>query len=802
LSGVWFVFRTEVRHRWKGWAVLAVLVAVVGGLVLGATAAGRRTVSAFPRFVATYGYDSIVYSYQPLPKLKSLPEVASADLSNSPANGIPWCSCQRQIPSYDFTVNEIPAATLPHYAKLVAGAWPDQNASDQVLASTSLAHDYGVHVGTIFRIPIYSTAQVDAAQGNPTGPAQTTVSLRVVGIGASESDFPSVGTPSYEVITTRAFDQTINPTTQVFDNYYVRLRHGSADAPRLDADVMALGAVATSGQETSTTVTDAIHPQAEGWWLLALLAAIAGLAVVAQALSRQAAVEDETYRTLAAIGFGRLELMSLGMARALAIGIAGAFGAVAVAFALSPIAPVGEARVAQPSSGFSFDSTVLGLGGLAVVLVVVVASLSPALRSARATRAQGVESTGHTSPVVKQLATVGAPASMVVGVHRALERGRGKDATPVGTALAGTALAVAALCATSVFAASLGHLTTTPRLYGQPFSMWFNNLGTGLTGVGPAITELQQDPAVQDITLGTSGSVTINGVATDAIAGQPIRGPMLVSAVSGRLPASANEIALGTKTLRQSGAKVGSVVRVSAPQAGGGSRTSAFRVVGSASFPPDFGVVGLSNGAIFTITGFIDAQCPIGAGQRVCRTTTSNNLPYVLLAHMRAGASGAVAVTRYVRNLPSSAIVPVTPANLVNFGEAVNFPAILGAVLLIFGAATLLHLLVVSVVRRRRELGLLKAIGFTGHQAAAAVSWQATTVALVGIVVGVPVGVIVGRGVWRVFATNVGVVPDPVVLAWELVAISVGTVIVANVLAIGPCLSSSRARPGPLLRAE
>jgi ABC-type antimicrobial peptide transport system permease subunit len=169
---------------------------------------------------------------------------------------------------------------------------------------------------------------------------------------------------------------------------------------------------------------------------------------------------------------------------------------------------------------------------------------------------------------------------------------------------------------------------------------------------------------------------------------------------------------------------------------------------------------------------------------------------------MRAGASGSAAVTRYVRNLPSSAIVPVTPANLVNFGEAVNFPAMLGVVLLIFGAATLVHLLVVSVVRRRRELGLLKAIGFTGRQAAASVSWQATTVAVVGIIVGVPVGLIVGRAVWRVFATNVGVVPDPVVLAWELVAVSFGTLVVANVLAIGPSVSSSRARPGPLLRAE
>ena len=96
---------------------------------------------------------------------------------------------------------------------------------------------------------------------------------------------------------------------------------------------------------------------------------------------------------------------------------------------------------------------------------------------------------------------------------------------------------------------------------------------------------------------------------------------------------------------------------------------------------------------------------------------------------------------------------------MVNFGEAVNFPLILGLVLAVFGVATLLHLLVVSVVRRRREMGLLKALGFVNLQVAATVLWQATTVALVGIVIGIPLGIIVGRVVWNAFATNLGLVP-------------------------------------------
>ena len=62
------VLRAELRRRWRSWLALAALVALVGGLVLAAAAAGRRTASAFPRFVGTYGFDAAVYSNQPVPQ--------------------------------------------------------------------------------------------------------------------------------------------------------------------------------------------------------------------------------------------------------------------------------------------------------------------------------------------------------------------------------------------------------------------------------------------------------------------------------------------------------------------------------------------------------------------------------------------------------------------------------------------------------------------------------------------------------------------------------------------------------------
>ena len=122
--------------------------------------------------------------------------------------------------------------------------------------------------------------------------------------------------------------------------------------------------------------------------------------------------------------------------------------------------------------------------------------------------------------------------------------------------------------------------------------------------------------------------------------------------------------------------------------------------------------------------------------------------------------------------------------------------------LALFAAATMVHLLLVSVSRRRAEAGLLKVLGFVRYQVAAVVSCQATAVALVGIAAGVPLGIAAGNVLWRVFATNFGVVPLTVVEALPVAALAFGVLAAANVLAFFPALLAARSRPAQLLRAE
>jgi hypothetical protein len=296
--------------------------------------------------------------------------------------------------------------------------------------------------------------------------------------------------------------------------------------------------------------------------------------------------------------------------------------------------------------------------------------------------------------------------------------------------------------------------------------------------------------------------VTIDGRTVGALAGQSIRGGLLITTDGGRSPATDDEVVLGSTTLRQIGAQIGSTVRVTAPGAGGRTRTGSYRVVGTAVTSTGFSTAGLGSGAIFTLDGLLGTRCPPGPQVQACVLRTLVAIGGSFLVKAEPGPAGRAALARLTRAYPSEAYLPAPPTNLVNFGQAVNFPLLFGLVLIVFGVATLLHVLVVSVVRRRREVGLLKALGFVRRQVALSVTWQTTTVALVGIVVGVPLGIVVGRWVWAAFAGSLGVVPVTVIAGWTIVAVAVGALLVANLLAVGPALVAARSRPASLLKAE
>jgi ABC-type lipoprotein release transport system permease subunit len=798
------VLRGRFRQHWKSWLALAVLVGVAGGFVLATMVAARRTAAAFPGFVARHGYDLVVYSPRPLPQLARLPQVASVTQVLAPYSGAPSCpSCRRPIDAGNLLVNEVPPQDLPRMVSLLSGRMLDQSDPREALASFTLAQDNGVRVGSVIRVPLYSPAQLNGETKDKRpvlAPA-----LRVVGIVAAESEFPGGSSTHYDLYPTAAFAAGVNHRAALLSLSYLRFVHGAADVAGFDGRLHALNVYGTTDLDSDAgAVRSSIRPQVIGWYVLTGLAALAALAVIGQAVARQSVAESGAdHPALSALGVRPRELVAATLLRGLVIGAAGAAGAVLAAVLASPLTPVGEARLAVPAPGrLWFDPMVLPVGALALVAAVVAVSAWPAFRQAWLLRRRPVRpATPVAAAATRAAALAGLPATALIGIRHALERGR--DAQPVGTALLGTVLAVAALCATAVFGASLAHLIATPALYGAPFQAYFGTDGTPGSQAavsGPLLDGLREDPAIEQITLAAFVAVNVNGSHVRTVAMTPLRGAPLLSAVDGRQPAGDREIMLGVATMRATGARPGETVRVTVTGPAGRPHRSLFRVVGRASL--NAGTGGLGNGAVMTIHAFIDAQCPAGPGQGACQRAARRGIADVVMVRAAAGPVGTAALTRHIRAYPGLTYRPIKPTALVNFGESVSFPLLFGAALSLFGAATMLHLLLVSVARRRRETGLLKSLGFVRRQVAAAVCWQATAVAVAGIVIGALAGVAAGRALWRLFATNFGVVPVPVVQPLLLAALAAGVLAAANLLAAAPALLAARSHPAQLLRAE
>jgi hypothetical protein len=181
--------------------------------VLAAIAAGSRTATAYPRFLAAHGYDWFASSNQAVPQVAKLPEVSHLVEAPIPLNGQPTCACTHPINAIALSTYQLSPRALARTVNLVAGRMPDQSDPDQVLVSFNLAQATGVHIGTVIHMPFFATSQAAAVFNAPgLGPTPTgpTVTFRVVGIEAAEVDFASgSSTLAYSMYTTEAFARSV-----------------------------------------------------------------------------------------------------------------------------------------------------------------------------------------------------------------------------------------------------------------------------------------------------------------------------------------------------------------------------------------------------------------------------------------------------------------------------------------------------------------------------------------------------------------------------------------------------------------
>jgi hypothetical protein len=757
MTAIWLFLRAESRRRWQAWLSLALIVGVFTGGVVTAAAGALRTGSAYARFLDWSRAPDALVAAEPY-----IPEFAR--LSPAAVMRVPQAADAAVIKSFNVTPgivqffvpasNAIPGDFWGR--KILSGRLADPGRPDEVNVSFTLAQRLHLRAGDPLRLALSTVAS-----------RPVPLVFHVAGIDAAQIEFPpQPGNGTYVAWGTPAFYREHRELSG-FAQVALRFHHGGRDWPAVQRELSKKNSHGKLPQATllsaqSVHTQRSIHPQAVALWLLAALFGVIGLLIVGQLLARLSFLEATGYGTLRALGMSRAQLMTACLVRAAAIGAAGGVIAAVLGVALSPLLPVGLARVAEPHPGIDADVRVLAAGLAAAVLVTVGCAAWPGWRAAAAgPLAARAEPGQQRRTVISRLAAAG-PVPLAMGIRLALHRGAGRTAVPVRSAVASAAVGVAALSAAIVFAASLSHLLASPALYGVTWDAIANN--NSATDVSPIVATVKHDRQVAAWTTGSTGAPLRAGrTGFDAIA-LPVPGgtSFIPAPVTGRLPTTSREIALGTRTLRQLHARIGAIIRVSVSL--GNAQARPMTIVGTTVFPTLSDTLGLGTGAALTPGGLhylLPAKATMPPADEV-------------FVRFRPGVgpqAGRQALAARLARLGSFTVDgPATPTDLLNFGQVQDLPQVLGIGLAVVALLTIGHLLMTSVRRRRRDFAILRALGFTSRQVRGTLCWQALTLAGIALLIGVPAGIACGRLCWQVFAHQLGITP---VVAVPLAALSI-----------------------------
>lgn len=799
MTAVWFRARAEFRQRFRATLALVVVLGLLGGAVLASIAGARRTDSAYDRFLDEHrSFDAFVGDFSVFAPI--FWEVDFEALAGLPY--VEWSLMTTYFPG-DQTDIEGTGSADSRYGttlirrKILEGR--EARAVDEVTIPFAARSLGGIDVGD--RVTTRFLRADDPSRSSE-------FTFRVVGRQAAPGDFPPVDLFGDYLVVTPEFVGQNSGALLTVSGIALRFERGAADLERFDRDIeqMAAGRAVSPFRMTNhaQTVRRSFRLQATALWMLGGLLGIAALLIVGQTIARQIVIETDEHRTLRALAMTRGQLIAVPLLRVAITAAVGAMIAVLVAFAASPLFPFGSARIAEPHPGLWFDATVLGLGAVALTMLVIVVSLPAAAKAARRARLADTGAADQPSAAASIAARTGLGASAVVGIRHALEQGRGRAAVPVRSTVLAIAIGIAALAAAFTFGSSLDHLLATPRLYGVAIDHVYG-FNEAADAEASART-LADDPDVAAVAIGSSGiPALVEEIRIEGIEFKAVKGSVFVPLIVGRMPGR-GEVVVGPRTLREAGKKIGDEVRFGIE--GFGSTTA--RISGVGVLPPVSEQPGTSaqfgEGVIFESDGMV---CPPGAprGTNGCLTLEGETPPPVdVLVRFRDGVDVAEAIELKRSKLTNPdrdvSLFLQQPADLVNFGRVDNMPTVLGSLLALLSAAALAHVLVTSVARRRRDHAVLKTLGFTRSQVRRAYAWQATTTVLLALAVALPSGAAAGRWLWVFLARRLGVVPEPR-LAWLAIAITpVAAFVLANLIAAFPARAAARTPPAEVLRAE
>jgi hypothetical protein len=663
----------------------------------------------------------------------------------------------------------------------VAGRLPDPRRADELLVNRNAAEQLGLGVGD--RVRVLSSAEPGFGPNVPlhTGPS---IDARVVGVGdsAMELIFGGGEEPGFTPSAALLGD---HPEIPRFGNLVVRLRPGTdvSEFGRRAAEVMGVPHLPVRDlAEDTKRIRQGTDLERTALLLFAAAVALAGLVLVGQALARSVYALAQPASALRALGFTRNGLVAGLIVPLWVTSAAGGMTVLAAALTLSPLFPVGLAGRLEPDRGLHADWIVVLPGTAVVALAVLGGAGLSALRATSLRPPTAVAARRSPAAVLRRVGV--APLPAVIGAALALERGGGERALPVRPALAGAVAAVLGVVGAFGLLRGIDDALARPERSGQ---FWHAEI---LAGEGQPIEELTAavaaDDAVGESYLVRNSDVNLDGAGTALYALEAIRGGRTFTVLDGRPPAAAEEVVLGPATARALGKGIGDTLTVE----GAGGRE--LRMVGKGLFTqtPHFS---FDQGAWMTVAGFEGVALP-GDGAR----------DEGLLVRFAPGVAVEEGIAGLAERLgPEAEIAPSSlPQDVALLRNVRTLPKALAAFLVALGLGALGHVLATAVRRRRHDLAVLRALGFRPMQVAACVAWQAVTVSVVALLLGIPFGIAAGRWSWRWVADSTPLLyVPPVAVTVALLAVPTALVL-ASVMSALPARRAARLRPAEVLRAE
>jgi hypothetical protein len=799
--------RLESRRRWRSLLVLSLLVALATGTVLTATAGARRGETAFGRlWDGTLPATVAVLPNQPRfdwVKVRALPEVEA--LSEFVVNGQPFVlTCCPQTSVGFVPIGDELGRTIERPAML-AGRMYNPARADEVIVTPRFAAFYHKGVGDVVTMRLATQGQVDANGDGGLHPLGPSVSATIVGIGrnvfgSSTVDGPRTagGVQASPALYVKYRANIMGTNGKMFVNALIRLRGGAAAIPAFRADLARVTGrsdidVWDDREFFGGTIERTSRYEAACLLAFALAALAAALFLVGQSVARYTSATVADLQVLQAVGMTPRQAMASATAAPLLAAAAGSTLGVVAAIVASRWMPIGFAAYSEPHPGISADWLVLGPGWVLAPALVAAGSAAAAAVTLSARRRQAVP---RRSVVAAAAAAAGFGVPVVVGTRFALEPGRGRAAVPVRPAQLGAMAGVLGVLAAFTFSAGVSDAAANPARFGQTWQLG-TFLGESGRDFGPASQVLRavaRDPdvtGVDDARVGgaQSGQVSVESYTYDPVGGKQV--PVVLT--GGRMAAAADEIVLAPTTASDMHAVTGSVVRLT-----GGKEPRAMTVTGI-GFVPEGPHNDYADGAWLTPAGY----------DRLFRGAHYPFKFHLAALSLRQGADVQAVAARLgqtaktIKGGQVFAFSPPGPLVEVQMVKDVAvLPLALSAFLAVLAIGAVGHALSIAVRRRSHELAVLRVLGLTRRQSGLVVVTQASLLAAVGIIFGIPLGLALGRVLWHAAADTMPLAYQPPLAVLALALIVPLALLAANLLAAWPGRRAARLRPAHILRTE